>query len=624
MADRVETNVRVPSCAVDALEAVVARRRAGAVRVSRDGVIRNLLDEHLALQDQRAPEDRLTHISTVLRYPPSPRWRTEARRGRLLRLRLSAGVADRARAVSLRLPGQARRAHRDYEARLLTDAVVTAIAVQEPVIDEFLDGLPLLVRHQAALGLWQLAASALMTIPEREVFDGAALARRMIESGETELSEDDTAAAKRLWKMATELRPVEPTAALRRVLAVAEALDEETPWHSPARHIVAANIARHRWVGVDDEKVDTAAEYEQYLYDRRREDNRDEWSWAREDLRLSTTKRDLLRGITTYDWSGRGGAAVWRAQRLVELRDLEAWLMDRFPGQDQSSSTRYMRPPGWLIRSPDSWCTHVLPDADADAEVPEPFATWIASKQLLSFATPEQTVLWPLIARAGTSGWHPVPGIEPVIAAAPRLRNRVSGFIEAILVDWQTAPDADLSNPWEPLHVPADKAYEFGLIDADERQRLMRQARTATLQHMTELIDTLPEDLQGHAAELRAAMGNAARFRRLTVGLGISWPGIVKATWEWPGSTVADELTVGVHAEALQWLARWVHLTCRRRLQLAMKQAFDDAFHRYRVPKEILDADRDEWNERPEFDSVTSMITPCESECLKVDLEPPF
>ena len=621
MTDRVETNVRVPSCAVDALEAVVARRRAGAGRVSRDGVIRDLLDEHLALQEQRAPEDRLTHISTVLRYPPPPRWRTEAPGGRLLRLRLTAGVADRARAVSLRLPGQARRAHRDYEARLLTDAVVTAIAMQEPVIDEFLDGLPLLMRHRAALGLWQLAASALMTIPEREVFDGAALARRMIASGETELSKDDTSAAKRLWKMATELRPEEPTAALGRVLAVAEALDEETPWHSPARHIVAANIARHRWVAVDDEKVNTAAEYEQYLYDRRREDNRDEWTWAREDLRLSTTKRDLLRGITTYDWSGRGGAAVWRARRLVELRDLEVWLMDRSPGQDQNSSTRYVRPPGWLVRSPDSWCTHVLPGAGT--EVPEPFATWIESKQLLSFPTQDRTVLWPLIARAGASGWHPVSGIEPVIAAAPRLRNRVSGFIEALMVDWQTAPDADLSN-WGSLRIPADKAYEFGFIDSGERQRLMRQARASTLQEMTNLIDALPEDLQEHADELRAAMDNAARFQRLTKGLGITWPGIIKATWEWPGSTVADELAVGAHPEALQWLARWVHLTCQRRLQLSMKQAFEDAFHRYRVPEEVLDADRSDWDEHLELDSVTSMITPSRSECLKIDLDPPF
>lgn len=624
MADRVETNVRVPSCAVDALQAVVARRRVvGAGRVSRDGVIRDLLDEHVALQEQRAPEDRLTHISTVLRYPPPPRWRTEAPGGRLLRLRLAAGVADRARAMSLRLPGQARRAHRDYEARLLTDAVVTAIAVQEPVTDEFLAGLPLVIRHRAAFGLWQLATSTLMTIPEREVFDAAALARRMIESGETELSEDDTPAAKRLWTLATELRPDEPTAAMGRVVTVAEALDEETPWHSPARHIVAANIVRHRWVGIDDEKVNTASEYEQYLYAQRGEDIRDEWSWAREDLRLSTTKRDLLRGITPYDWSGRGGAAVWRARRLVELRDFEAWLMDRSPGQDQNSSTRYVRPPGWLVRSPDSWCTQVLPDADTT--VPEPFATWMESKRLLSFTARDRTVLWPLIARASAAGLHPVPGIEPVIAAAPRLPNRVSGFIEAVMVDWQAAPDAGRDDILGSMRIPADRAYEFGFIGSEERHRLMRQARASTLQQMTDLIDTLPEDQQEHADELRAAMGNAAWFGRLTIGLGIRWPGIVKATWEWPGSTITEELAAGTQAEALQWLARWVHRTCQRRLQLSMQQAFEDAFHRYRVPQEVLDADRGvEWDEHPEPGRVTSRIRSIDPLCLRVDLEPPF
>lgn len=38
------------------------------------------------------------------------------------------------------------RAHRDYQARLLTDAVMTVIAVQETFADEFLEGLLPLLR----------------------------------------------------------------------------------------------------------------------------------------------------------------------------------------------------------------------------------------------------------------------------------------------------------------------------------------------------------------------------------------------------------------------------------------------------------------------------------------------
>lgn len=36
----------------------MARCRSGGGRVSRDGVIRDLLEEHVALQEQRAPVDR--------------------------------------------------------------------------------------------------------------------------------------------------------------------------------------------------------------------------------------------------------------------------------------------------------------------------------------------------------------------------------------------------------------------------------------------------------------------------------------------------------------------------------------------------------------------------------------
>ncbi|MFE4628675.1 hypothetical protein [Streptomyces mirabilis] len=95
-----ETNVRLPPCAFEALVTVMAREGA-----SRDAAVRRLIAEHVELQEQEHPEDRLTHISTVLRYPPPPRWRGDPRTDRSLRLRLPAGLLERARTVSLRLPG---------------------------------------------------------------------------------------------------------------------------------------------------------------------------------------------------------------------------------------------------------------------------------------------------------------------------------------------------------------------------------------------------------------------------------------------------------------------------------------------------------------------------------------
>jgi hypothetical protein len=126
----VETNVRVPPCASAALQTIAAR--AGT---SRDETIRRLLSEHVERQEHLDPEERLTHVSTVLRYPMPPFSSHTPRLGRPLRLRLPFGFDVRARAVSLQLPGQSRRAHRDYEARPLTDAVMTAIAVEEPFAD---------------------------------------------------------------------------------------------------------------------------------------------------------------------------------------------------------------------------------------------------------------------------------------------------------------------------------------------------------------------------------------------------------------------------------------------------------------------------------------------------------
>jgi hypothetical protein len=82
-----ETNVRLPSCAFDALTAVMARRGT-----SRDATVRGLLAEYVERQEQTGPDNRLTHVSTVLRYPPPPRWRKDPRQDRPLRLRASADL----------------------------------------------------------------------------------------------------------------------------------------------------------------------------------------------------------------------------------------------------------------------------------------------------------------------------------------------------------------------------------------------------------------------------------------------------------------------------------------------------------------------------------------------------
>jgi len=166
VAEREETNVRLPACAHDALAVIAARRDS-----SRDETIRQLLSEHVARQEQLSEPDQLSHIATVLRYPTPQRMNLDARAGRStvmpLRLRLPPGLAARVRATSLRLPGQSTRAHRDYQTRLLTDAVMTAIAVEESFDDDYLRNLPPTLARRTAIGLWRLAAAATSTQPEQ-------------------------------------------------------------------------------------------------------------------------------------------------------------------------------------------------------------------------------------------------------------------------------------------------------------------------------------------------------------------------------------------------------------------------------------------------------------------------
>lgn len=539
MLGREETNIRLPECAFDALTTIATRQG-----VSRDEVVRWVLDRYLQEQEKLEPIDRLTHVSTVLRYPAPPRWRTHPRTDRPLRLRLPPGVIQRSRAVSLRLPGQSMRAHRDYQTRSLTDAVMTAIAMQEPFSDEFLDGLLPLPRQGAAIGLWQLAVAATSTAPENAVQDAAEVARSQIGGASTSLS-------------------AEGAAAQRRLLLMAEALDEEVAWHSPVRFEVAANIARDLLCG------ENVADNERLLYEQR---SGSEWEEMRLDLRAGGEARARsLRGVTPvgYDWSGRGGAAVWRAERRVESQDFEDWLIQHSHSPDPME--RQVKPPGWLVRIPDAWLCRVLPTSST--KMPEPFATWVATGQLLTFRRGDRQVLWPLTPARGPHGWAPAPGIDPVISAAGRLRpEQTIGFIEAVLVDWSA--DIDESEVLVRMLLPADKAFSFGLIDADERRHAMARARDATLLKMTDIINEVPEH---DRAQLEAMKGNARLFRLTASRLGIKFS-TVSATWTWPGGSVIDQVLAGTRGDVVQWLAGRAHRTCTRILQRSMDQAWHDAF----------------------------------------------
>ncbi|MFE1198144.1 hypothetical protein ACFW6E_36295 [Streptomyces olivaceoviridis] len=542
-----ETNVRLPPCAFDALTAVVARHGT-----SRDATVRRLLAEHVERQEQRDPDDRLTHISTALRYPP-PRWRKDPRQDRPLRLRASADLLERARTVSLVLPGQYQRAFRDYQSRALTDAVMTAIAVAKPFTDEFLDGLLPLLHHRAARNLWKLAAAALCTGPERELLDAAADVR-----------------AATAWTSAAVL-----DADAQRLLAVVTALEEDVAWHSPARFQITANIARDLLTGPQ-------AEANERLLQEEGED----WNELHQDTLHVDGRRlaELRRGTTSYDWSGRGGTAVWRAERQVSLHDFEDWLTGRI----QTDTAEYVvRPPGWVLSRPPGWHA-VAPDPTHTGRLPQPYATWTDQGRALAFPYRNKQAVWPLQRRPNQPDFRPVPGAEALLAGATGLKpDQPLSYIEAVLVDWNHQFDTDDEPDLRlALDVPVGPAYDFGLISAEERQRAMAEARTATLNSMDEVIDLLTQDGcdKKDLQYLRQVHGSVRQFAqvasRLNSSIGARFR-VHKATWRWPGLSVADEFLVGTSTDLVRWLATVAHARSSLITQQSMQQAWGYAFDRY-------------------------------------------
>ncbi|MEU1690053.1 CopG family transcriptional regulator [Streptomyces hirsutus] len=542
MSDHEETNVRLPPCALDALGVVAAKRR-----ISRDEAVRQLLGEHVERQELREADDRLTHISTVLRYPPPPRWRGEPRMDRPLRLRVPPGLTGRARAVSLRLPGQAERAYRDYQGRLLTDAVMTAIAVEKPFVDEFLEYMLPLLRHRSALGLWRLAVAATSTVPEVFIQDAAEKARKLVPAPGTSLGDEEAAA--------------------RRLLLVAEALDEEVSWHSPARFEVAANIARTMLRGLP-----VARTSEQLLYEQGAE-----WDATRRTLRQDgPARKQALRGLTSYDWTGRGGSAVWRAERRVEVQDFEDWLVKR---TEVDSAEREVWPPGWLVHTPCSWHAHAV--SLGINGLPEPYARWAAEGRVLTFPYGHRQGVWPLVRSNDQPRWEPVPGAEPLVSAAEGLRpDQVVGFIESVLVDW--GAEYEDSTIHIALDLPADKAFDFGFITAEERRQSMAEARASTLKAMDDIIDGLPESQHHLRPQLEQAKSSASQFRGIIKRHRIKFPKFiaVRATWRWPGRSVVDALLAGTRSDLVEWLATRAHKTGTLILEQSMEEAWHQAFDR--------------------------------------------
>jgi len=498
---RPQNSVRLSPSAAAALEALRIERGT-----SRDATVRHLLEMYVASQAASNEDERLTHISTVLRFPPPPRRRTDHDHRVRIAFRADPDVVSRATSFALRLPGQPwRRGPGHYSPRPLTDALTVAIAAARPFADDGLDDLPALITQGAALGLWRLTVAATLSNAEKRV---------LLTAPESEVA--------------------------------AILTDEDVCWHAPWRFEVALHIARKLLTGAD-------AEANLRMLDRQHEDfSAQLHDYARTEWPDSPVLRDCP-AIAGQDFEGRGGAAVWRAERKLTMTRLADWVVRRGAGGDFEAIQ-----PLWLLRSPPGW--HAVPVQHRQPLTPAQHAD-VLSGRVLQVHSGSRSALWPYRPDA-----TPVPGFTAVTAAAHALT--AESVVELVLLTQD-----ELGDPW----VPAELACSWGFITPQTRDRLIdeaahnrRRAVEGTREH--HLRD--PEQLQ---ATLRKHVDDPERFALVARQQGVDG-GPFRAAHRWEIGSVATILATGASDEQIAWLVTTVTAMRARTLERAMESAASRAY----------------------------------------------
>jgi hypothetical protein len=344
---RCNTSVTIPKPALDRLNEI--GRALG--NKSRDKTGRDLILKYITRNKDLPADDRLTHISTVMRHPlPPPRWSDEGPVVpiRRLKLRLPNGASEKAQSLAFRLPGQAKSGgHTHYRSRPLTDAVMTSIAYEcrelglDPITDQVLTDVYPLIRQRAARGLWRLAANATRTGAERAILR------------EAQGSEEDRESTKRI------------------------------PGNGSSLGMWKVSPRYSRWT-------------------------------------TSTTAKPCGITIIGISFEGRGGGAVWRAERIMALSNIADWLSQ----SANSSGTRSLRvdPPGWRLELPGAWNPSFF-----TGSLPDVWAEHVANRRVLHFdldrplppgalgTRSRSHMVWPTIDDNGEP--TPVAGLQTVLSA---------------------------------------------------------------------------------------------------------------------------------------------------------------------------------------------------------------
>ncbi len=449
---RSDTNVAITKPALDRLSEI----DWALGHKSRDQTSRYLLRKYIERNAPLPAADRLTHVSTVMRHPLPPLPDEDPVDPiRRLRLRITPSDSTQARDLAFRLPGQAKtRGHTDYQSRLLTDAVMTSIAVEchelglDPITDHVLAGVCPLLRHQAALGLWRLVVDATRTGAERAILSEAEASRvdREVRTARSEGS--------------IELAPkyVEDVAALLEM----NNLDDEAVWHHDHRFLHAQFLAARV---LSTSSRCNPKRWEQALYDQEGED----WHQLRADaIELGPRPRGMRRrtgrprpGAVGISFEGRGGGAVWRAQRILALPAIVDWLSTS--AASTSERTWIVHPPGWQLALPEGWNPAFPRDL-----LQEGWVEHIAARRVLYFDLDQER---PPGAQASGSRVHmvwptvddehgepvPVAGLQTVLAALLEHIRDPRKVAEILLLELYPGPaTAGRTRPDRAVVTPQD------------------------------------------------------------------------------------------------------------------------------------------------------------------------
>lgn len=371
-----------------------------------------------------------------------------------------------------------------------------------------LEGLPQTLSCRAALGLWRLAVAATLTGAETQA----------------------------LWSAG------DPDLAL--VLN-----EEEIAWHHPwrfevAHHILSIFMAEddaEEWMGMIEAQTDQFRTLVGHLQQRH-----PDAAWLQDNIFNLASHRSSV--------EGRGGTAVWRAERALEMTRIENWLANSAAPPQLKIAT-----PGWNLRWPDEWTRACFAHHQP---VPPDLAAYAATGKVCVTIAGSRRAYWPLTAKG-----KPVAEFSACLEAGRELSS--ARLAEVVLLDHE-----DLMTPG----LQAAQAQLLGFITETQRDDLVAKASASNSSMIAATLERAAERLEAkELAELQAATGDPRQFVRVANRHQLAcW--FTNDRWRWQIDSVVEGFRQGHSTARIGALTgAFIDIT-NHTLEMSMDQAWRRAF----------------------------------------------